>query len=302
MPNAVVALDFDPYLHLGDRSLRWETLALAAVILLVLCLAALAAGRTVATQIRPGRPMARDGWEGPWHLRRDDLLFIALGVVPGAVVGGRLGYGLLHLDYYATNPGALLDPAQGSLSLSGALVVGTVTGAYVARLLDAPVGRWLGLATVPVLLGLALGKLATVLGGAGQGALWDGQWATLYVRDGPWGSLLPGSSAHPSQVYEAGMALVVLALVLAAGRLKTIRRVPARQFLLAVGLWTLGRAIVALTWRDPTVLGPFRAEQLVDLVVAAGCVVAMLLAGRNARAHADMATLAWPDPATRPRF
>ena len=35
-------------------------------------------------------------------LRADDLIFIAVGVVPGAVIGGRIGYGLLHLDYYAT--------------------------------------------------------------------------------------------------------------------------------------------------------------------------------------------------------
>ncbi|MEA2518038.1 MAG: hypothetical protein QOF49_118, partial [Chloroflexota bacterium] len=30
------------------------------------------------------------------------------------------------------------------------------------------------------------------------------------------------------------------------------------------------RAIVAATWRDPTIVGPLRAEQVIDLVVALG--------------------------------
>jgi len=78
-------------------------------------------------------PAERDGRR---HLRRDDLLFIALGAVAGAVVGARAGYGLLHADYFATECGALLDRRRGAgadLGVAG----GTLTGIYVAALLDA---------------------------------------------------------------------------------------------------------------------------------------------------------------------
>ena len=126
-----------------------------------------------------------------------------LGAVPGAVVLGRLGYGLLHLDYYAGDWRALLDPAQGSLELTLAVVGGTLTGIYVAALLDAPVGRWLHVAIVPLLLVLGLGKAAQALGGSGQGTAADLAWATAYLPPGPWGS--PGAEipAHPAQLYEA---------------------------------------------------------------------------------------------------
>ena len=345
MPIAALVLDFDPYLRLDDRAIRWETLALAGAILVALVLAALIAGRTPADSVLSARrtPAGAD------HLRRDDLLFIVLGIVPGAVLGGRLGYVLLHLDYYTVRPEAIVDPGQGSLELSLAVVVGALTGAYVARLLEAPVGHWAHVAAVPLLVALALGKAAMALGGSGQGAPWDGSWATAYAGPGPWGSLDPATPAWPSQLLEAGLtlaALLVLLLVLVARRPRR-RQAPGglargtpdavghgapdavtragpdavahaapdtvvhaapdgRVFLLAVGLWAIVRFAVAFTWRDPLVLGPLRAEQVIAALIAAGCLVALGLATRHARRAAaeaaraaeaaDRSRLTWPEP------
>src|SRR4249919_1382019 len=65
----------------------------------------------------------------PKHLRLDDLLYIAVAALPGAVVGGRIGYVLTHLPYYSANPGAAFDVGQGGFELSLAVVGGTLTAA-----------------------------------------------------------------------------------------------------------------------------------------------------------------------------
>ena len=73
---------------------------------------------------------------------------------------------------------------------------------------------------LPLLFGLAAGKLTMVLGGDGQGVPWDGLWATAYLGPGPWLSLAPDVPSHPSQVYEALATIGVLGVhggVLAAG-------------------------------------------------------------------------------------
>ena len=36
-------------------------------------------------------------------LRADDVVFIAVGIVPGAVIGGRLGYLIVHSGYYGSS-------------------------------------------------------------------------------------------------------------------------------------------------------------------------------------------------------
>lgn len=303
MPIAALVLDFDPYLRLDDRAIRWETLALAGAILVALVLAALIAGRTPADGPGPIRaiPVGAD------HLRRDDLLFIVLGIVPGAVLGGRLGYVLLHLDYYTARPEAIVDPGQGSLELGLALVVGALTGAYVARLLEAPVGHWAHVAAVPLLVALALGKAAMALGGSGQGAPWDGPWATAYAGPGPWGSLEPATPAWPSQLLEAGLTLAVLLVIGLVVRARWARVRDGRALLVAVGLWSTARFAVAFTWRDPLVLGPLRTEQLIDLAIGAGCLLLFAWGTRRARRAAaeaaraaeaaDRSRLTWPEPA-----
>jgi prolipoprotein diacylglyceryltransferase len=128
------------------------------------------------------------------------------------------------------------------------------------------------------------------------------------VGPGPWGSLAPDVASHPSQVYEALVALVIataLALAIAA---RVDRARSGRVFLAGLGLWALGRAAIGATWRDAAVLGPLGAEQVQSLAVAAASLLLLLVpvpgsANRdNAPAAAEEGAPAWPDPVTRPRF
>jgi prolipoprotein diacylglyceryltransferase len=262
VPIAVLTLQFDPIAHpFGDLAVRWGVLALAGVLLASLVLAGL---------------LARSA-----GLRADDLAFIAVGAVPGAVVGGRLGYGLLHADYYSSTPQALWDPAVGSLELGLGVLGGLLTAGYVARLLGAPVGRWLHVATAPVLFGLGAGKLTMVLTGAGQGAPSDAAWATAYAGPGPWGSLAPGLASQPSQAYEGIATLVFLAgltLVLLAG---VFDGRDGRLFFVGLGAWALLRAVISVTWRDSTVALGLNAGGMIAVGVALTSIVAIIWIARR---------------------
>jgi prolipoprotein diacylglyceryltransferase len=289
---ATIRLAFDPATTIFGLSLRLETLALAGVVLVVLLMAAVGAGRVGAGAIAPDSTTRAT----LPRLRRDDLILIAFGAVPGAVVGGRLDYVLVHLDYYQANTAAIADPAQGSFGLTLAVVLGTLTAMAVAHLLAAPVRRWLGVAAIPVLLGLGLGKLATALGGTGQGDYSASSWATWYSHAGDWGSLNPGFPAIPSQLFEGGLmlaAVVVVVIPPALLRLR-IRRwgwiarpglAPRhdwryvsgwRRYLIALALWAAARFAIASTWRDAHVLASLNAEQVILLAVAALTILALL--------------------------
>ncbi len=287
VPTALIALDFDPLLHLvAGLVVRWEAVAIAAVIIAALIVAGLMARRA--------------------SLRADDLLFIAVGVVPGAVIGGRIGYGLLHLDYYATQSGGLLDPGRGGFELSLAVVGGVLSGLTVATLLEVPVGRWMHLVALPLLFVLGAGKLAMLLGGAGQGRPVALPWATSFLGPGPWASLAPALPSHPAQAYE-GFATLALALVL--GLVLALRpgaRRDGRILFGALALWAIVRAAVTLTWRDPAVVWELNAGTLIALGVALGFAVAFVVFVARGMGDAGVADApedplpAWPDPADRP--
>jgi phosphatidylglycerol---prolipoprotein diacylglyceryl transferase len=257
VPDAVIAFDFDPLWQIGGAAVRWETIGVAVSIFVALVIAGLFARRL--------------------GLRGDDLVFVVLGVVPGAVIGGRLGYVLLHPAFFGTDPRRIIDPAVGSLELTLGVVGGALTGAMVAALLDNRPGRWLHVGAVPMLVVVGLGKLSMVLGGSGQGQATSGDPATAYLGPGPWGSLGPRIPSIPSQALEgiASLALLVVFLVLVATRFG--RRADGRVFLVALAGWAGVRLVVASTWRDRVIVGPLRAEQLIDLGVIAGSLVLLLL-------------------------
>lgn len=290
MPIAVVMFQFDPYAHLfGDLTVRWATIALAGVIVGALFLAGL---------------LARSS-----GLRADDVAFVAVGIVPGAVVGGRLGYLLLHEAYFGSTPGLLLDPSIGGMELGLAVVGGFLTGSYVANLLGASVGRWLDLAALPVLLALGAGKLTTVLSGSGQGHPSDAPWATAYLGRGPWGSLAPALPSVPSQALEGLATLAIVVLLIVAMALGAFRRRDGRLFFLAIGLWAAGRALVSMTWRDPVAAGGLNAGGAIAAGIAVACALTLVV-GMLRRRRAAVETLSgdpgvsvtWPDPETRPPF
>ncbi len=287
MSIAVVTFQFDPYVVLfGDLAVRWGTIALAGVIVIALLLAAVS---------------ARAGGS-----RADDVAFVAIGIVPGAVVGGRLGYFLLHSGAFGTGPASLLDPSVGGLELGLAVVGGTLTGAYVASLRGPSVAGWLSTMAAPALFALGAGKLAMVLTGAGQGQPSDASWATAFTGPGPWGSLVPALPSHPSQVYEGIAALAILAALGLALMLRPTGRGDARVFLVAIGTWALARMLVSLTWRDPVAALGLSSGGLIAAGIAIGCaVVAVVLTVRPPLtddpppdASSDPA---WPGRVARPR-
>ncbi|HXG25980.1 MAG TPA: prolipoprotein diacylglyceryl transferase family protein [Candidatus Binatia bacterium] len=282
MPLGVIQISLDPVLRLSETSsVRYETIGLGVVILLGLIVAA-----RIATRTPSGLPFDPEA-----GLRVDDLVFIVVGSVPGAILGGRLGYVLDHLEFYRANPGAILDPAQGGLTLTLAVPFGMLTGAFIARLLGAPVGRWLHAAALPLLFVLSAGKLAGVLGATGQGTFSDALWATAYEGPGPWGSLAAEVPAHPAQAYEAiavAGAIVVMALLT---RLGVVTRRQGGAMFLALALWSVARLAVATTWRDPVVVAGLRTEQLLQLAVLGVAVI-----GLAARWRVPASAPAWPDP------
>jgi len=271
VPIAVIAFDFDPLVHLGSSlTVRWQTLARRA------------------------------------RLRADDLVYIVIGAAPGAIVAGRIGYVLLVPEAFAAGPSSLLDPAVGGLELGLAVVGGIATAAIVAVLLGSSVGRWAHIATIPLLVAIAAGKLAMVLGGSGQGRFFSGDWATAFLGPGPWISLAPAVPSHPAQVYEGIGTALAAVLVLAAGSLGAFHARDGTRLLVAVAAWCVARAAVTTVWRDPDVAGPLPAGGILALVIATGSIVGALLLGvwlpRRARARDEAASPVWPDPETRPPF
>ena len=234
---AVITLAFDPVVRLDGFAVRLRDGGGRRR------RAADAAHRGARGSPRPGRPVT---WTRGWrpgsdraaaeHLRRDDLLFVVLGSIPGAVIGARLGAVLVHLDFFAANPGAIVVP--------------------VDRIAAAVAGRGrrrAGWRDHRRAAGHADGAVAACRGAAapGRASAWArrrASWAhpawarrrTCHGRSrtpapGPWATLGPDIRVHPSQVYEGLGALGVLLIVLVLARGRGVQGRDGRAFFVALG-------------------------------------------------------------------
>jgi prolipoprotein diacylglyceryltransferase len=251
---AVVTLAFDPELAIGEVHVRWEAIALAAVLLVALTIWA------AGLRARVGRPVPMT-----------DLALVLLTALVGAIAGGRVVHVLDFLDVYTTDLVAALDLGRGSLSLVGAVLGGLAGGAWACRLAGGQVGAWMDAAAVPLLVAIGGGKLAMLLGGAGQGAPWDGDWALVFAGDGPWRALEPAVPAWPSQALEGVWVLLGIPVVVLADRRLAGGHRAGRGLLLllAVAWWLTGRIVVAATWREVPIAGPLGAEGVASSIALA---------------------------------
>ena len=160
-------------------------------------------------------------------------------VILGVVLGGRLGFVLFYEPgYYLANPSQIPVIWRGGMSFHGGFLGVVLASWWFCRRNGIPVLRLADALAVATPIGLGLGRVANFI----NAELWG------RPTDAPWGVIFPGEAAqncpgveglcarHPSQLYEAGLEGVLLALALFA----LVRMGGLRRPGLALGLFLTG--------------------------------------------------------------
>lgn len=179
--------------------------------------------------------------------RIQSLIFFAF---LGGIVGARAVYVILNWSDFAASPIEIVRLDHGGLVFYGGLAGGLMTLFLFMRRFQLPVGRTLDLLTPPLALAHAIGRIGCFLNGCCYGKR-------------------IGSFQHPTQLYEAGALLVLLALLL---RMEKRGLKPGDLSLLygfLYGLWRFG--IEFLRADNPMVAGGLTHFQWASLTLVAGC-------------------------------
>ncbi|MFT4620658.1 MAG: phosphatidylglycerol:prolipoprotein diacylglycerol transferase [Sulfitobacter sp.] len=139
-------------------------------------------------------------------------------VILGVVLGGRLGYVAFYQpDYYLANPAEILMVWQGGMSFHGGFLGVVVAGLLYCWAIKAPILPVADALAVAAPIGLMLGRIANFINAELWGRPTDVAWGVIFP--GPaaqdCGAAITGLCArHPSQLYEAALEGLFLALVL----------------------------------------------------------------------------------------
>ena len=223
-------LDFGltPGIAIGSFTLRWYSLAYLAGIVLGYW--------HLSRMIKaPGAPMAQR--------HADDVFFYC---TLGIILGGRLGYATFYSDTLWTDPAALLRLWEGGMSFHGGLIGVVLALTWISWRGGLSFLRVCDYIAVCVPTGMLFGRLANFVNGELWGRVTESRVA--------WAMVFPGAGdlpRHPSQLYEAGLEGLALAILLLGLFWKTDAR--WRPGVL-VGTFAFGIALARFTvefFREP---------------------------------------------------
>jgi prolipoprotein diacylglyceryl transferase len=132
--------------------------------------------------------------------------------VIGAIVGARLFHVIDQWDFYARDPISILKVNEGGLAIYGTIVGGPVAGAIYAWRKGLNVPRLADIAAVPLVLGMAIGRIGDIINGEHHGAHAPGfPLAVVYTNPNTLGEI--GVPVHLAVGYEMVMDLLIFALL-----------------------------------------------------------------------------------------
>jgi phosphatidylglycerol:prolipoprotein diacylglycerol transferase len=203
-----------------------------------------------------------------WGLDPSRVLDLGIYIIIAALVGAKLLLLIVDFDQFR-NPGDLLNLARlGGVFYGGLLLAVGVAFWYIARH-RMPFWTTCDVFAPGIALGHVTGRLGCLAAGCCYGKPTDVPWAVVFTN--PLAAANVGTPLgiplHPTQIYEAGAALIILVALLATEHRG--RRFAGRTFWAYMFLYAVSRYIIEIYRGDPrgTVFGILSTSQFISVVL-----------------------------------
>ncbi len=252
-------LKINPVLaQIGPLTIHWYGLMYAVAFL---------AGYVWLYYSRPGKNLTTTSGHPLTSAQKDVL---AVSVILGVLIGGRLGYILFYNPgFYLSNPAKILAVWEGGMSFHGGLIGVFLALIWLTRKYRISFLKMADFVTGIAPVGLLLGRIGNFINGELFGRIANGPFASQMCVYFPGD---PANCRYPSQLFEALLEGVVLFWLLAGVRRRTQRSgAVTAMFLLFYGIF---RFLVEF-YREPDpqigyVLGFFTEGQIFSTLMMIG--------------------------------
>lgn len=189
----------------------------------------------------------------PEHgIRDEDVLDIALWMLPMGVIGARAYYVLFNHSIYHS-VGEILNIRNGGLAIHGGLIFGMITVFVICRRKKISALNTLDLFIPTVALAQSIGRWGNYFNGEAHGG----------PTDLPWGIIVDGVKVHPTFLYESLWCLFLFFFLSWWDR---NRRQAYGQTLALYGiLYSVERFLVEALRTDSLMIGPFKQAQVISI-------------------------------------
>jgi phosphatidylglycerol:prolipoprotein diacylglycerol transferase len=212
-------------------------------------------------------------WLAMWRAKKRGLdanrvLDLGIYIIIAALVGAKLLLVIVDFDQFRSPADIMSLVRSGGVFYGGLILAVAVAFWYIAKH-GMPFWTTCDVFAPGIALGHVTGRLGCFAAGCCYGKPTDVPWAVVFTN--PMAAANVGTPLriplHPTQLYEAGAALVILGLLLATERRG--RPFAGRTFWAYMFLYAVSRYVIEIYRGDPRgmVLGMFSTSQFISLVL-----------------------------------
>jgi phosphatidylglycerol:prolipoprotein diacylglycerol transferase len=212
------------------------------------------------------------------------VMDLGIYLIIAALVGAKLMLIAVDWDYFRQQPRELLSLVRAGGVFYGGLIGAVAVGFFLVRRYKLNIWSTGDLMAPGIALGHVVGRFGCLLAGCCYGRPTDVSWAITFtnpIANANVGTPL-GVPLHPTQIYDAGAELLILAVLLLTER----RGKPfaGRTFWLYIGLYAISRFIIEYYRGDiqrGTVFGDMSTSQFVSLLLVPAALVMLWFLSRR---------------------
>lgn len=187
--------------HVGEITIYWYGIILAIAFI---------SGISVSSII------ARQKSENP-----ENILNLSTFLLFGAILGARLYFVLLNLEYYKLHIQEIFMTWHGGLSIHGAIIGGFIFGTAYAKLNKLPVLKYADIVAYGLILGQVIGRWGNFFNSEAFGFPTDLPWKLYIPLENRPEKYLDYQYFHPTFLYESLLNLIIFFLLVFIFRKRT---------------------------------------------------------------------------------
>jgi phosphatidylglycerol:prolipoprotein diacylglycerol transferase len=173
-----------------------------------------------------------------FSVKTDDSLNLVIGIIFGAIVGGKAFLYFENPSYFNSNPSALFS--NSGFVFFGSLVFALSYVGWFIRKHKLKVWPFLDSIAITTLIVHFFGRLGCFFAGCCHGVPYDGIFSVVFT-DSQCAADPLNTPLHPTQLYSAFMLLSILIILMI---IKKIQRFDGQLFLLYLLLYSGGRSVI----------------------------------------------------------
>lgn len=218
-----------------------------------------------------------------FNISEDFITNLFFYIVPIAILGARLYYGVFNWSYYSTHLSEILMIWEGGLAIHGGMLFGLLWIIFYTKKYKVNTFRILDMIVVGLIIGQVIGRWGNFFNGEAHGTITTLEHLQqLHIPEFIINGMnIGGNYYQPTFLYESLWCFIGFIILLIVRRIKYIKIGQTTAIYL---IWYgLGRFIIEGMRTDSLMLGSLRQAQIVSIIMIVVGIIIFILKGKGSK-------------------